>query len=88
MSEIYLTSRALSDRWEGNITVKTLANWRTATSGKGPTFCRYGNKILYPLDAVEAFEQRNRFASTREYDAAKSNEESGAEPGRAHRDRL
>lgn len=67
MSNTYLTPKQLSDRWENNISVKTLANWRCDPSGKGPSFRRFGNKIFYPLSAVEAYELANHFGSTSEY---------------------
>lgn len=67
MSEKYLTPKELSERWEGKISVKTLANWRCDPIGKGPKFRRFGNKILYPLSGVEAYERANHFGSTSEY---------------------
>lgn len=67
LMEPHLTPQELSKRWDGRITVKTLANWRSDPARKGPTFRRLGNKILYPLSAVAAFEQASQFASTRDY---------------------
>lgn len=67
MQKGYLTPKQLSDRWDGNITVKTLANWRCDPIGKGPSFRRFGNKILYPVDAVETYERANHYGSTRDY---------------------
>jgi hypothetical protein len=63
MTTFYMTSKELSARWEKHISVKTLANWRC--DGKGPRFRRYGNKILYSLEEVEAYEQANVLSSTR-----------------------
>jgi len=65
---VYLTPKQLSDRWEGHITVKTLANWRC--DGKGPTFRRFGNKILYPLPQVERYEQSCESQSSKTYTRA------------------
>jgi hypothetical protein len=63
-----LTPRELSARWNNKIAPKTLANWRSDPARKGPTFRRYGNKILYPLSAVIAFEKAREFGTTRDYD--------------------
>lgn len=72
VAEMYLTSRELYVRWCGNITVKTLANWRCDRPGKGPVFRRFGNKILYPISMIEAYERANQYGSTREYDSPRS----------------
>jgi hypothetical protein len=53
----YLSPPELSDRWEGRITVKTLANWRSPEARKAPPFRKFGNRILYPLPEVEAWER-------------------------------
>lgn len=50
----YLTAKELSERWRGRITVGTLKQWRWLK--KGPAYRKFGNKVLYPLDAVVAFE--------------------------------
>jgi len=65
--EPHFTPQELSKRWDGKITVKTLANWRSDPAGKGPAFRRFGNKILYPLSAVEAYERATQYATTRDY---------------------
>jgi predicted site-specific integrase-resolvase len=50
---VYLTSKEVADRWR--LSDQTLANWRHA--GKGPPFIRVGNRVLYPMEAVNAFEK-------------------------------
>ncbi len=53
----YLTPQALAERWCGVVTLATLSNWRSA--GRGPRFLKAGGRVLYPLQEVERFEQRN-----------------------------
>lgn len=65
--ESYLTPTELSQRWSGKISPKTLANWRCDRTGKGPPFRRFGNKILYPLSAVQAWEAAHQHTSTADY---------------------
>ena len=48
-----------------SVSVKTLANWRTA--GRGPKFRRIGNKILYPKSQVEAWWAEHLHSSTADY---------------------
>jgi predicted site-specific integrase-resolvase len=50
---VYLTSKEVADRWR--LSDQTLANWRHA--GKGPPYIRVGNRVLYPMEAVNAFEK-------------------------------
>lgn len=76
MSDVlYLTPKALSLRWLGMISEKTLANWRCAN--KGPRFKRFGSRIMYPLEFVEAWEAEQSHDSTSEYSAR---ERSGTAP--------
>lgn len=57
--KIYLTPQELLERWAGAIAhVGTLANWRNA--GRGPEYVKIEHKVLYPLKAVEEYEQANR----------------------------
>lgn len=66
----FLTPRQLSDRWEGRIAVKTLANWRCADIPRGPTFRRLGNSIYYAMVDIVEFERATSFRSTKEYETA------------------
>lgn len=50
-----LTPEELAARWR--ITKGTLANWRA--KGRGPTFTKLGNNILYNLSDVVEYETRN-----------------------------
>jgi hypothetical protein len=64
----FLTPAELSARWDGRITVRTLANWRSSQSG--PPFVKLGGAILYRITDVEAYEQRNTVTSTSQYRGA------------------
>ena len=65
MGKTYLTPQQLSDRYNGNIKVRTLANWRCA--GVGPKFTRAGGRILYDLDRVAEWEAQNTVNNTSQY---------------------
>lgn len=54
ISPLYLTPAELCDRWRGQVTPKTLANWRHR--GEGPAYVKTGGKILYPVDGVQRYE--------------------------------
>lgn len=55
-SEQYLTERELAERWR--ITVKALQQWRLLR--EGPTYCKLGRSVRYPLSEVLRFEQMAR----------------------------
>ena len=56
--KIYLTPAELIERWAGAVShVQTLANWRHV--GRGPEYVKIERKVLYPLKAVEEYEQAN-----------------------------
>lgn len=61
----YLTPDQVSERYEGRISVRTLANWRSA--GHGPKFTRVGGRILYDLTTMEEWEAKNTVSHTGEY---------------------
>lgn len=54
----FLTPAEVSARWGGAIQTSTLANWRSRKVG--PPFQKVGARVLYPLAALEAWEQANR----------------------------
>lgn len=66
----FLTPAQLSDRWNGLINTRTLANWRT--QGNGPPFVKIGGAIAYRLADVEAWEHRNTVSSTSQYGALRA----------------
>jgi len=60
----YLTPVDLVSRWKNQVSVRTLANWRV--QGLGPSFVKIGNRVLYELSRVLAWEQtRHMKQSTR-----------------------
>ena len=61
----YLTPNQVAVRYEGRISVRTLANWRYL--GNGPVFTRIGGRILYDLLMLEHWEQKNTVSHTGEY---------------------
>lgn len=61
----YLTPLQVSERYEGRISVRTLANWRS--SGNGPAFSRIGGRILYPEERLMDWEEKSTVNSTSEY---------------------
>lgn len=61
----YLTPAQVAARYEGRISVRTLANWRYM--GSGPAFSRFGGRVLYPEDKLIEWEAKNTVNSTSEY---------------------
>ena len=61
----FITPQQLSDRWEGRISARTLANWRSA--GMAPPFVKIGGAIVYRREDVESYENRNTVNSTSQY---------------------
>lgn len=61
----FLTPAELVERYKGQLSEKTLANWRT--QGTGPKFTRAGGRILYPFAEVIAWENTRTVSSTSQY---------------------
>lgn len=61
----FLTPSEVVERYEGKITIRTLANWRS--SGVSPPFTKVGGRILYPLDELLEWERRRTVVSTSSY---------------------
>lgn len=63
----YLTSEQVLARWKDvggapPVVAGTLANWRSKTNQgnpTGPAFVKFGSKVRYPVEAVEAYERAN-----------------------------
>ena len=60
MAVRHLNQIELAARW--NISHRTLERWRW--SGEGPGYIKIGGRVVYPLQDVEAFEQKQRREST------------------------
>lgn len=65
--EIYLTAAEVSERFGGQLSVRTLANWRSSGIGSGPPFVKLGGKVLYPLSQLREWERRRTVTSTAQY---------------------
>lgn len=53
----YLTAEEVSDRYRGSISVGTLRNWRAMRIG--PAYIKIGKAVLYPVEVLEAWDQKN-----------------------------
>lgn len=56
----YLTDEEVAERYRGTISVGTLRNWRAARIG--PPFTKIGKSVLYPVDALDAWDKANTVA--------------------------
>ena len=59
----FLTADEVVDRYRGQLTARTLANWRMKRIG--PDFVKIGKAVLYPLSALEAWDAQNRVTCRR-----------------------
>ena len=62
----YLTAEEVAERYRGSISIGTLRNWRAMRIG--PTFIKIGKAVLYPVDELDAWDEKDRVtcrASTR-----------------------
>lgn len=59
MSETrFLTPEEVTERYRGGVSVGTLRNWRAMKIG--PSFVKIGKAVLYPIEELEAWDERNR----------------------------
>ena len=56
----FLTADEVSKRYRGEISVGTLRNWRAMRVG--PAFVKIGKAVLYPIDQLAAWDQKNLVA--------------------------
>lgn len=61
----FLTPAEVVDRYNSNISVRTLANWRS--QGIGPAFTKIGGSIMYPISKLTEWEDMNTVSSTSQY---------------------
>lgn len=61
----FLTPADVVARYDGNISARTLANWRS--QGNGPAFTKIGGSIMYPLGKLIEWENLNTVNSTSQY---------------------
>jgi len=57
---IFLTTEEVSERYRREISVGTLRNWRVMRVG--PAFVKIGKAVLYPIDALDAWDEKNLVA--------------------------
>lgn len=50
----FLTTADLYDRWHGKIKMSTIIQWRYLK--RGPSYRKFGGKVLYSLEDVIRFE--------------------------------
>lgn len=53
----YLTQDEVADRYRGLVSVRTLANWRSAR--RGPRYVKIGKTVLYDEAELDAWDERN-----------------------------
>jgi hypothetical protein len=53
----FLTAEEVSGRYCGSISVSTLRNWRVMRIG--PTFVKIGKAVLYRINELDAWDQKN-----------------------------
>ena len=63
MKERYLTTKKLA-AYLGT-SARTLERWRS--EGRGPRFIKWGHRVLYCADDVEAYLAENKYSNTSEY---------------------
>ena len=56
-SNKFLTPEEVSERYRGEVSVGTLRNWRAMRIG--PAFVKIGKAVLYPIEQLEAWDQKN-----------------------------
>lgn len=54
----FLTPDEVAQRYRGGISVGTLRNWRAMRLG--PSFVKIGKAVLYPLDELDAWDEKNK----------------------------
>lgn len=61
----FLTPADVVARYDGNISARTLANWRS--QGNGPAFTKIGGSVMYRIEHLEAWERANTVTGTHQY---------------------
>lgn len=54
----FLTPDEVAERYRGSVSVGTLRNWRSMKIG--PSFVKIGKAVLYRIDELDAWDDRNR----------------------------
>jgi len=56
----FLTAEEVSERYRGEVSIGTLRNWRAMRVG--PAFVKIGKAVLYPVDELETWDEKNLVA--------------------------
>jgi len=56
MTKDFLTPQEVAARYNGTISVRTLANWRS--SKNSPPYVKVGGRVLYPIDKLIEWERK------------------------------
>lgn len=64
-----MSARDLVDRWRGLVSTRTLANWRSLSTG--PRYVKIGGRIAYTLDSVQEWEESRTVNGTADYTKVK-----------------
>lgn len=62
----YLTAAEVSQLAGGSPSTGTLANWRTRKPKEGPPYTKFGSRVLYPADKLEAWLESRTHANDNE----------------------
>lgn len=54
----FLTPEEVAERYRGGVSIGTLRNWRAMRIG--PTFLKIGKAVLYPIDELDEWDNKNR----------------------------
>lgn len=63
--EQVLSPYDLVARWQHRVSARTLANWRSLSTG--PRYIKLGGRIIYKLSSIEEFEDNRTVSGTAEY---------------------
>jgi len=53
----FLTAEEVAERYRGEVSIGTLRNWRAMRVG--PAFVKIGKAVLYPVDELEMWDEKN-----------------------------
>lgn len=56
----FLTAEEVAERYRDSISLGTLRNWRARRIG--PAYVKVGKAVLYPVEELEAWDQKNTVA--------------------------
>lgn len=54
----FLTPEEVAERYRGGISIGTLRNWRAMRLG--PSYVKIGKSVLYPIDDLNAWDEKNK----------------------------